>query len=163
MEIKKTNWSCYQSKGDSSLLHCASSTAHKNLVIRRIVSTARYCFSINEPCKVLLWKPLLPATEKCTVEWGVWKIASRGISGVSLARHFLKQERWAIFFNCIFRNRPWQGKFQERWSNFFFFWGITLLGQNGKILTTVNIDYSQSDYSVRLLSILSKLGSYREC
>ena len=38
----------------------------------------------------------------------------------------------------------------------FFFWGITLIGQNGKILTTVNIDYSQSDYSVRLLSILSR-------
>ena len=153
MEMNKTNWSCYQSKGDSSVMHCASSTAHKNLVMRRIIPTTRYCFSINEPCKVLLWKRLLPAAEKCTVKWGVWKIASRGISGVSLARHFLKQARWAIFFNCIYRNRHWQ--------IFFFFWGITLIGQNGKILTTVNIDYSQSDYSVRLLSILSKLGSYR--
>ena len=30
----------------------------------------------------------------------------------------------------------------------FFFWGITLLGQSEKIVTAVNIDFNQSDYSV---------------
>ena len=38
----------------------------------------------------------------------------------------------------------------------FIFLGITLIGQNGKILTAVNIDLSQSDYFGRLLLIFSR-------
>ena len=38
----------------------------------------------------------------------------------------------------------------------FIFLGITLIGQNGKILTAVNIDFSQSDYFGRLLLIFSR-------
>ena len=51
--LNKTE-SCYQSKGDSSVLHWASCTAHKNHVIRQIsacIPRTRYCFSINGPCK----------------------------------------------------------------------------------------------------------------
>ena len=38
----------------------------------------------------------------------------------------------------------------------FIFLGITLIGQNGRILTAVNIDLSQSDYFGRLLLIFSR-------
>ena len=38
----------------------------------------------------------------------------------------------------------------------FIFLGITLIGQNEKILTAVNIDFSQSDYFGRLLLIFSR-------
>ena len=38
----------------------------------------------------------------------------------------------------------------------FMFLGITLIGQNEKILTAVNIDFSQSDYFGRLLLIFSR-------
>ena len=38
----------------------------------------------------------------------------------------------------------------------FIFLGITLIGQNEKILTAVNIDSSQSDYFGRLLLIFSR-------
>ena len=51
---KKQNESCYQSKGDSSVLHWASCTAYKNHVIRQVsahIPRTRYCFSINGPCK----------------------------------------------------------------------------------------------------------------
>ena len=51
---KKQTESCYQSKGDSSVLHWASCTAHKNHVIRQVsahIPRTRYCFSINGPCK----------------------------------------------------------------------------------------------------------------
>ena len=40
--------------GDSSVLHCASHTAHINLVIRRKrarIPRTRYCFSITTPFK----------------------------------------------------------------------------------------------------------------
>ena len=50
----KQTESCYQSKGDSSVLHWASCTAHKNHVIRQVsahIPRTRYCFSINGPCK----------------------------------------------------------------------------------------------------------------
>ena len=106
---------------------------------------------------------MLPAIEKCAVKWGAWKCTSRGRrgrSGVSLARLFSLTSKVTYLFGYIFRNRHWQGTFKERLKklsdNFFFFWGITLIGPNGKILTAVNIDFNQSNYSVGLLSILSR-------
>ena len=51
--LNKTE-SCYQSKGDSSVLHWASCTAHKNHVIRQVsarIPRTWCCFSINRPCK----------------------------------------------------------------------------------------------------------------
>ena len=98
------------------------------------------------------------------MKWGAWKCTSRGRrgrSGVSLARHFSQTSKVTYVFGYIFRNRHWQGTFKERLKKlsdnfFFFFWGITLIGPNGKILTAVNIDFNQSNYSVGLLSILSR-------
>ena len=99
---------------------------------------------------------MLPATEKCTLKWGAWKIASRGINGVSLVRHFLKQARWPvllfIFFGTAIGREHWKKNFKNCQITFFF-WGITLICQ---ILTAVNVDSSQSDYSVWLLIILSR-------
>ena len=54
---KKQTESCYQSKGDSSVLHWASCTANTNHVIRQVsahIPRTRYCFSINGPCKQAL-------------------------------------------------------------------------------------------------------------
>ena len=51
---KQKTESYNQSKGDSSVLHWASCSAHKNHVIRQIsarIPRTRYCFSINRPCK----------------------------------------------------------------------------------------------------------------
>ena len=50
----KQTESCYQSRGDSSVLHWASCTANTNHVIRQVsahIPRTRYCFSINGPCK----------------------------------------------------------------------------------------------------------------
>ena len=81
---------------------------------------------------------------------------SRGINGVSLVRHFLKQVRWPvllfIFFGTAIGREHWKKNFKNCQITFFF-WGITLICQ---ILTAVNVDSSQSDYSVWLLTILSR-------
>ena len=55
----------------------------------------------------LLGKPLLPATEKCTLKWGAWKIASRGINAVSLVRHFSQTRAVTCPSFYIFRNSHW--------------------------------------------------------
>ena len=55
----------------------------------------------------LLGKPLLPATEKCTLKWGAWKIASRGINAVSLVRHFSQTSAVTCPSFYIFRNSHW--------------------------------------------------------
>ena len=54
ISIKKQTESCYQSKGDSSVLYWASCTAHRNHVIGQVsahIPRTRYCFSINGSCK----------------------------------------------------------------------------------------------------------------
>ena len=47
-------------------------------------------------------------------------------------------------------------KIEKKCRIIFIFLGITLIGQNGKILTAVIIDLSQSDYFGRLLLIFSR-------
>ena len=47
-------------------------------------------------------------------------------------------------------------KIEKKCRIIFLFLGITLIGQNGKILTAVIIDLSQSDYFGRLLLIFSR-------
>ena len=47
-------------------------------------------------------------------------------------------------------------KIEKKCRKIFIFLGITLIGQNGKILTAVIIDLSQSDYFGRLLLIFSR-------
>ena len=105
---------------------------------------------------------MLPAIEKCAVKWGAWKCTSRGRrgrSGVSLARHFSQTSKVTYLFGYIFRNRHWQGKLKERLkklSDNFFFLRNHLNRSEWEILTAVNIDFNQSNYSVGLLSILSR-------
>ena len=76
---------------------------------------------------------------------------------MSLVRHFLKQARWLallfIFFGTTIGTEHWKKNFKNCQITFFFFCGITLICQ---ILTAVNVDSSQSDYSVWLLTILSR-------
>ena len=112
--------------------------------------------------KIFTLKTILPAIEKCTVKWGAWKCISRGRrgrSGVSLARHFSQTSKVTYLFGYIFRNRHWQGTFKERLkklSDNFFFLRNHLNRSEWEILTAVNIDFNQSNYSVCLLSILSR-------
>ena len=79
----------------------------------------------------LLRKPLLPATEKCTLKWRAWKIADRGINEESLARHFSQTSTVTCLSYCICRNSHWLETFKGRLikllDDFFFFWGITHL------------------------------------
>ena len=98
-------------------------------------------------------KTLASSYQKLYSEMRRVKSANRGISGVSLARHFSQTNMVTYLFCCIFRNRHWQGTFKGILKKiityfFLFFWGITLIGQNGT--TSIN----QSSYSVWLLSIL---------
>ena len=70
----------------------------------------------------------------------------------------LKQARWPallfmFFGTAIGREHLKKKKIWKLSDNFFFFWGITLICQ---ILTAVDVDSSQSDYPVWLLSILSR-------
>ena len=100
----------------------------------------------------LLRKPLLPATEKCTLKWRAWKIADRGINEESLARHFSQTSTVTCLSYCICRNSHWLETFKGRLKKLlddFFFWGIThLIRSEWEIVTAVNIDFNQSDYSV---------------
>ena len=71
---------------------------------------------------------------------------------------FLSNKQGDLPFFLYFSERPLVGnierkKFWKLSDNFFFFWGITLICQ---ILTAVDVDSSQSDYPVWLLSILSR-------
>ena len=71
----------------------------------------------------------------------------------------LKQARWPVFLIVSSEKDIGREHLRKDWKNYqviFFFLGITLIGQNGKILTAVNIDFSQSDYAGWLLLILSR-------
>ena len=108
------------------------------------------------PYKFLFWKPLLPATEKCTVKEGAWKCTSGVIIGIRLACHFSQTSTVTYLFYCIFRNRFWQGTFKERLKKTCYLTSFFSNESPRKILTAVNIYFSQSDYSVWLLSIFSR-------
>ena len=94
--------------------------------------------------------PWNDAREKLLVEaWVgyVWPVIS------------LKQARWPVFLIVSSEKDIVREHLRKDWKNYqviFFFLGITLIRQNGKILTAVNIDFSQSDYAGWLLLILSR-------
>ena len=93
------------------------------------------------------------------LSWCRFKLRGFPTDYISLACHFPQTSAATYRSYLFFWNRHWQGTFKEKWKKFtdnFFSWGITLMGQNGKTLTVVNIDFSQLDYSVWLLSILSR-------
>ena len=80
-------------------------------------------------------------------------LADRGINEESLARHFSQTSTVTCLSYCICRNSHWLETFKGRLIKFldgFFFFeeSPTLLGQSEKIVTAVNIDFNQSDYSV---------------
>ena len=66
-------------------------------------------------------------------------------------------KRGDLSFFLYFSEQPLVGNIERKILKIvrkpFFFWGITLICQ---ILTAVNVDSSQSDYSVWLLTILSR-------
>lgn len=90
----------------------------------------------------------------------MWKSASRSINGVSLARRFSQTSTVTYLFNCIFETDIDREHIRKDWKkpsdNFFSFGGVTITGQNEKILTAVKIDFNQLNYSVWLLSVLSR-------